>query len=233
MRIKEIAEARVSYGYRRIHVLLLREGWKVNHKRVYRLYKLEGLAMRKKKPRRRHVSGQNRSERSVATARNETWSMDFMSDELFNGNRIRLFTLVDNFTRESPAIEVARSIPARCVIEVLDRVVVNRGLPKTIRVDNGTEFTSKVLDQWAYSNGVKLDFSRPGKPTDNAFIESFNGRVRQECLNENWFLSLADARHKVESWRQEYNNERPHSALAQMAPAQFARIKQIGAEAAG
>ena len=169
----------------------------------------------------------------MATARNETWSMDFMSDELFNGDRIRLFTLVDNFTRESPAIEVARSIPARRVIEVLNRVVNDRGLPKTIRVDNGTEFTSKVLDQWAYSNGVKLDFSRLGKPTDNAFIESFNGRVRQECLNENWFLSLADARHKVERWRQEYNNERPHSALGQMAPAQFARIKQIGAEAAG
>ena len=233
MRIKELAEARVSYGYRRIHVLLLREGWKVNHKRVYRLYKQEGPTMRSKKPRRRHVSGKNRIERPVAVARNETWSMDFMSDELFNGDRIRLFTLVDNFTRESPAIEVSRSIPARRVVEVLDRVAENRGFPKTIQVDNGTEFTSKILDQWAYANGVKLDFSRLGKPTDNAFIESFNGRVRQECLNQNWFLSLADARHKVEKWRQEYNNERPHSALGQMAPAQFARTKLIGAEAAG
>ena len=159
--------------------------------------------------------------------------MDFMSDELFNGDRIRLFTLVDNFTRESPAIEVAKSFPARRVVEVLDRVADERGLPKTIRVDQGTEFTSKVLDQWAYENGVELDCSRPGKPTDNAFIESFNGRVRQECLNENWFLSLADARQKVEIWRREYNNERPHSALGQMAPAQFARTKLIGAEAAG
>ena len=233
MRIRELAEVRVSYGYRRIHVLLLREGWKVNHKRVYRLYRQEGLTMRSKKPRRRHVSGKNRIERPVATTRNETWSMDFMSDELFNGDRIRLFTLVDHITRESPAIEVARSIPARRVVEVLDRVAVNRGLPKTIQVDNGTEFTSKVLDQRAYANGVELDFSRPGKPTDNAFIESFNGRVRQECLNENWFLSLEDARQKVENWRQEYNNERPHSALGQMAPAQFARTKLIGAEAAG
>ena len=159
--------------------------------------------------------------------------MDFMSDELFNGDRIRLFTLIDHFTREGPAIEVARSIPARRVVAVLDRVVDDRGLPKTIQVDNGTEFTSKVLDQWAYVNGVELDFSRPGKPNDNAFIESFNGRVRQECLNENWFLSLEDARQKVENWRQEYNNERPHSALGQMAPAQFARTKLIGAEAAG
>ena len=171
MRIKELAEIRVSYGYRRIHVLLLREGWKVNHKREYRLYNQEGLMMRSKKPRRRHVSGKNRIERPVATTRNETWSMDFMSDELFNGDRIRFFTLVDHFTRESPAIEVARSIPARRVVEVLDRVAVNRGLPKTIRVDQGTEFTSKVLDRWAYANGVELDFSRPGKPTDNAFIE--------------------------------------------------------------
>ena len=126
------------------------------------------------------MSARNRIERSVATARNETWSMDFMSDELFNGDRIRLFTLVDHFTREGPAIEVARSIPARRVVAVLDRVVDERGLPKAIQVDNGTEFTSKVLDQWAYANGVELDFSRPGKPTDNAFIESFNGRVRQE-----------------------------------------------------
>ena len=232
-RIRELAEVRVSYGYKRIHVLLLREGWKVNHKRVYRLYRMEGLAMRTKKPRRRHVSSRNRAEVPAATAPNEIWSMDFMHDELFNGDRLRLLTLVDNFTRVSPWIEVDRSIPASRVVEVLDRVAASRGLPKTIQVDNGTEFTSKILDQWAYANGVELDFTRPGKPTDNAFIESFNGRVRQECLNENWFLSLEDARHKVENWRQEYNNERPHSALGQMAPVQFARTKLIGAEAAG
>jgi putative transposase len=232
-RIRELAEVRVSYGYKRIHVLLLREGWKVNHKRVYRLYRQEGLAMRTKKPRRRHVSSRNRIEVPDATAQNQVWSMDFMSDELFNGDRIRLFTLVDHFTRESPAIEVARSIPARRVVEVLDRIAIERGLPKTIRVDHGTEFTSKVLDQWAYENGVELDFTRPGKPTDNAFIESFNGRVRQECLNENWFLSLADARQKVADWWQEYNNERPHSALGQMAPSRFAETIKLGAEAAG
>jgi putative transposase len=232
-RIKDLAEVRVSYGYKRIHVMLQREGWKVNHKRVYRLYKLEGLAMRTKKPRRRHVASRNRVEAPAATAPNETWSMDFMSDELFNGDRIRLFTLVDNFTRESPVIEVDRSLTGKRVAEVLEWVGYERGLPKTIRVDNGTEFTSKALDQWAYLNGVELDFSRPGKPTDNAFIESFNGRVRQECLNENWFLSLEDARGKVESWRQEYNNERPHSALGQMAPTRFAMAQQAGATAAG
>ena len=213
--------------------MLQREGWKVNHKRVYRLYKLEGLAMRTKKPRRRHVASRNRVEAPAATAPNETWSMDFMSDELFNGDRIRLFTLVDNFTRESPVIEVDRSLTGKRVAEVLEWVGYERGLPKTIRVDNGTEFTSKALDQWAYLNGVELDFSRPGKPTDNAFIESFNGRVRQECLNENWFLSLEDARGKVESWRQEYNNERPHSALGQMDPTRFAMAQQAGATAAG
>jgi len=232
MRIRDLAAARVSYGYRRLHVLLLREGWKVNHKRVYRLYREEGLLMRPKKP-RRHVASRNRSEVPQATAANQTWSMDFMSDELFNGDRIRLLTLVDNFTRVSPCIEVDRSIPAGRVVEVLEKVAAESGLPKTIRVDNGTEFTSKVLDQWAYSNGVELDFTRPGKPTDNAFIESFNGRVRQECLNENWFLSLADARLKVEEWRQDYNNYRPHSALGQMAPARSARARIVGAEAAG
>ena len=158
--------------------------------------------------------------------------MDFVRDELFNGDRIRLLTLVDNFSRVSPWIEVDRSLTGKRVVAVLERIALQHGLPKTIRVDHGTEFTSKAFDQWAYLNGVEIDFTRPGKPTDNAFIESFNGRIRQECLNENWFLSLKDAPTKVEAWRQEYNNERPHSALGQMAPAQFAMARQTGAEAA-
>ena len=232
-RIRELAEIRVSYGYKRIHVLLQREGWKVNHKRVYRLYRLEGLAMRTKKPRRRHVSSVNRVEVPDATAPNQIWSMDFMHDELFNGDRIRLLTLVDNFSRVSPWIEVARSLTGKKVVEVLERIAFQHGLPKTIRVDHGTEFTSKAFDQWAYMNGVEIDFTRVGKPTDNAFIESFNGRLRQECLNENWFLSLEDAREKVEAWRQEYNNERPHSALGQLAPTQFAMARKAGAMVAG
>ena len=226
MRIRDLARARVRYGYRRLHVLLQREGWQVNHKRVYRLYRQEGLMMRPRRP-KRHVSGCRRVEKVTAQRPNESWSMDFMSDELFDGRRIRLLTLVDNFTRESLAIEVAMSIGGQRVVEVLMRVAQERDLPGTIRVDNGPEFTSRILDQWAYLNGVELDFSRPGKPTDNAFIESFNGRFRQECLNENWFLSLEDAREKAESWREHYNRERPHGALGNLAPLEFAAAKMV------
>ena len=223
IRLKDLAQARVSYGYRRLHVLLQREGWAVNHKRVYRLYRQEGLMLRTKKP-KRHVSCQKRMERAAATEADDSWSMDFVSDELFDGRRIRLLTIVDNFTRESLAIKVDASIGGQRVVEVLSRLNHERGRPKTIRVDNGPEFTSKRLDQWAYLNGVELDFSRPGKPTDNAFIEAFNGRLRQECLNENWFLSLEDAREKIESWRRHYNGERPHGSLGNLTPEEFASL---------
>jgi putative transposase len=221
MRIKDIAQARVSYGYRRIHGLLLREGWKVNHKRVYRLYRLEGLMMRPKRP-RRHVSACRRMVRATASYPNESWSMDFMSDALYDGQKIKLLTLVDNFTRESLVIEVADRLGGHGVVAALMQVVQERGLPKSIRMDNGPEFTSRVLDQWAYLNGVELDFIRPGKPTDNALIEAFNARFREECLNESWFLSLEDAREKVDEWRQHYNRERPHGSLGNMPPVEFA-----------
>ena len=148
--------------------------------------------------------------------------MDFMSDELFNGHRIRLLTIVDDFTRESLAIAVDQRLTGGRVAEVLDRICASRGRPQRIRVDNGTEFTSKRLDQWAYLTGVQLDFSRRGRPTDNGLIEAFNGRLRAECLNENWFLSMDDAREKVESWRRHYNGDRPHSALGYLAPDEFA-----------
>jgi putative transposase len=226
IRIRDLAQARVHYGYQRIHVQLRREGWKVNHKRVYRIYKQEGLVMRSKRP-RRHASACRRMEIPTAHRPNESWSMDFMSDELCNGQRIRLLTLVDNFTRESLAIEVDSSMGGQRVVEVLMKVARERCLPGTIRVDNGPEFTSKRLDQWAYFNGVELDFIRPGKPTENAFIESFNGRFRQECLNENWFLSLEDVREKVEEWRLYYNRQRPHSALGNLAPNEFAMAGAI------
>lgn len=152
--------------------------------------------------------------------------MDFMSDQLFDGRRIRLLTLVDNFTRESLAIEVNGHIGGHKVVEVLMQVGEECKFPRTIRVDNGPEFIRKALDQWAYLNGAQLDFSRPGKPTDNALIEAFNGRLRQECLNESWFLSLEDAREKVESWRQHYNVERPHGSLGNMAPSEYALVTE-------
>lgn len=221
IRLKDLAQARVSYGYRRLHILLQREGWEVNHKRVYRLYREDGLQMRPKKP-RRHVTACRRMERAVATELNEGWSMDFMSDELFDGRRIRLLTIVDNFTRESLAIEVGERIGGQRVVEILMQLGKERGLPRTIRVDNGPEFTSKRLDQWAYLNGVALDFCRPGRPMDNGLIEAFNGRLRQECLNESWFLSLEDACEKVEAWRIDYNRERPHGALGNLAPLAYA-----------
>lgn len=219
-RIKELATIRVRYGYRRICVLLKREGWRVNHKRIYRLYRQAELQMRLKPPRRR-VSVKVREESVLAKKRNECWSMDFVTDELFNGRRLRILTIVDNFTRESVGIDVNFYFKGVDVANALEKVSQQRGKPEMIKVDNGPEFISKEVDLWAYSHGVKLDFSRPGKPTDNAFIESFNGRFRQECLNSHWFLSLEDAKIKVEEWRQDYNEIRPHSSLNNQTPKEF------------
>lgn len=224
-RIRDIAAVRVRYGYLRIHVLLRREGWQVNHKRVYRLYCEEGLHLRHKRP-RRHVSAAHRVERPQAGRPNESWSMDFVSDALFDGRRLRALTVIDNYTRESPAIEVGQGITGKQVAELLDRLSKKRGLPDRIFLDNGPEFVSRALDLWAYENGVTLDFSRPGKPTDNAMIESFNGRFRDECLNVNWFLSLEDAKDKIEAWRQDYNGSRPHTSLGDRTPREFARCCQ-------
>ncbi len=221
-RIREIAETRVRYGYRRIHVLLRREGWQVNAKRVYRLYRQEGLQLRNKTPKRK-VSAKLREDRQVATAPNQVWAMDFLSDALFDGTRIRVLTVIDAFTRVSPAIDVRVSYRGADVVATLQRVCRIHGKPKQIRVDNGPEFVSKDLDLWVYLNGVELDFSRPGKPTDNAFVESFNGKFRAECLNQAWFLSLEDARSTCEAWRIEYNELRPHSAIGQKTPADMAR----------
>jgi putative transposase len=225
MRIREIAGTRVRYGYLRVHVLLRREGWQINRKRVYRIYTEEGLQMRRRMP-RRHVSSKRRVERPLAMRANEIWSMDFMSDGLGDGRKIRVLTIVDNFTRESLAGEVSQRFSGHDVVRVLTRISAGRGLPRTIRVDNGPEFISRALDQWAYLNQVELDFSRPGKPTDNALIESFNGRLRQECLYQNWVMSLEEAGRIVEAWRREYNEERPHGSLGNLAPREFARQSQ-------
>lgn len=221
MRIKDIAAVRVRYGFRRIHVLLRREGWQVNHKRVYRLYREEGLTLRTKRPKRR-VAAQHRNVRSTASRLNEAWSMDFVSDALFNGRRFRALTIVDDFSRECLGIFVDQSIKGKDVADTLGFLKLIRGLPKHIRVDNGPEFISKDLDKWAYQNKVTLDYSRPGRPVDNAHIESFNGSFRDECLNAHWFLSLEDARAKIEAWRIEYNDFRPHSSLGNMTPAEYA-----------
>jgi putative transposase len=222
MRIREIAAVRVRYGYKRIHILLRREGWQVNHKRVYRLYCQEGLNLRRKQIRKR--TGRNlRLIRQDAQGINDCWSMDFASDGLFNGRRFRVLSVVDIFSRECLGIEVNQGIRGQDVVTVLDQIKAIRGVPRSIRCDNGPEFVSKVLDRWAYENQVALDFSRPGKPTDNAFAESFIGSLRDECLNVNWFLSLQDARDKIESWRMDYNEYRPHSSLGNRTPCDYAR----------
>ena len=219
-RIEEIAAARVRYGFWRIYVLLRREGWAVNHKRVYRLYKQAGLNLRSKRPRRRKAAA-HRMERPQLSAPNQSWSMDFVSDALFDGRKLRALTVVDNFTRESLAIHVGQSLRSVDVVEIVERLRRERGAPARIQTDNGSEFASIPMDRWAYEHGVVMDFSRPGKPTDNPFVESFNGSFRDECLNAHWFLSLEDAREKIESWRHDYNHFRPHSALGDLTPAQF------------
>lgn len=221
-RIKEITSTRVHYGYRRVHVMLRREGWRDNHKRVYRLYRAEGLSLRLKRP-KRNKSARLRQPRMQSHAPNQVWSMDFVSDALFDGRRLRALTVIDHFTRECLAIEVGQSLKGEDVAAVMARLIATRGVPKSIKVDNGSEFAGRVMDRWAYEHRIELDFSRPGRPTDNASVESFNGRFRQECLNEHWFLSLVDARSKIEEWRRFYNEVRPHSGIGWATPAEFAR----------
>jgi putative transposase len=217
LRLRDPAAARVRYCYRRRHVPLQREGWAVNHKRVYRLYRLEDLSLRLK-PTRKRVSGR-RGPQPAATRPNECWSLDFMADRLFDGRRCRVLTTVDTVTRESPAIEADVSLPGTRAVEALDRLASTHGTPEALSVDNGPEFTSKVLDEWAYRHGVRLEFNRPGKPTDHAFVESFTGHVRAGCLDRHWFLSLEEARAVIEAWRVDSNTERPHRALRQQTPA--------------
>ena len=187
-RIKEICETRVRYGYRRVHVLLRREGWRINQKRTRRIYNELGLQLRNKTPKRR-VKAKLREDRKVATQPNETWAMDFVHDQLATGTKLRVLTVVDIFSRYAPVIDPRLSYRAEDVVQTLERACAKVGYPRTIRVDQGSEFVSRDLDLWAYVRGVTLDFSRPGKPTDNAYIEAFNGRFRTECLNTHWFMS--------------------------------------------
>jgi len=189
----------------------------VNAKRVYRLYRELGLQLRNKTPKRR-VRAKLRNDRCSATRSNETWAMDFVHDQLATGRKLRVLTILDIFSRFSPALEPRFNFSGADVVRVLEGVCKEVGFPATIRVDQGSEFVSRDLDLWAYQRGVTLDFSRPGKPTDNAFIESFNGKFRAECLNAHWFMTLDDARRKCEAWRRDYNEERPHSAIGNKVP---------------
>jgi putative transposase len=227
-RIHELAAARVRFGYRRILMLLNREGWKVGKKRVYRLYREEGLVLRRKRP-WRHVSSEHRQARTPAQRPNDVWSMDFVADQLADGRKIRALTVLDLYTRECLEIAVGYRLRSEHVVAVLKHLHRERGLPKRIDCDNGSEFISGQMDLWAYSHGVKLDFSRRGKPTDNAMIESFNGRLREECLNTHWFESLEDAQRKIDQWRWDYNEHRPHRSLKGLTPREYASKVKKGA----
>jgi putative transposase len=227
-RIRELAMARPRFGYLRLHILLRREGWQVNHKRIHRLYRLEGLQLRLRVRRRKHCALQ-RGTVPAATGPNERWSMDFVHDGMIDGRSFRVLTVVDQWSRESPLLEARFGFSGQAVAEALDRRVAVYGAPRSITVDHGTEFTSKALEEWAWRRGVKLDFIRPGKPTDNGYIESFNGRFRDECLNMHQFHSLDDARAKCEAWRIDYNQYRPHSALGHLTPSEYAMTRQVTA----
>ena len=216
----------MRFGYRRLTAMLVREGMAANHKRVYRLYREEGLAMRIRQRRRIRCSGVVTG--PAATRPNHRRSMDFVSDCVSTGKAIRMLTIVDDCTRECPAIEVHTSLGGLRVRRVLDRIAGERGLPEAIVLDNGPEFRGRALAAWSEERGVRLEFIQPGKPVQNAFVESFNGRLRDECLNANWFTSLSDARRKIESWRQDYNEQRPRSSLHYLPPAEFARTAVAG-----
>jgi len=225
VRLRELAETRRRFGYRRLQILLQREGWQVNHKRVFRLYAEEKLSLRRKRGRKRSTVRQPLPE---PTAVNQVWSMDFMTDAFSSGRRFRTLNVVDDYTRECVTIEVDTSIGGVRVVRVLEKLKKERGLPRQIRSDNGAEFLSRAVDQWAFEQGLQWHTIQPGRPMENSYIESFNGRFRDECLNENWFIDLADARHRIEQWRQDYNQRRPHSSLNYLTPAEFAALSTVG-----
>jgi putative transposase len=221
MRIREIAQTRVRYGYRKILVLLRREGWEVGKSLMQRLYGEEGLGL-KQRPKRRRRAAEHARERVRVTEANQVWSLDFMADQLTDGRRFRVLTIVDVYTRESLAVEAGASLKGTDVVEVLNQIRAQRGAPKMLFCDNGSEFSSQIMDLWAYQNRVKINFSRPGKPTDNAYIETFNKTLRTECLDAHWFGTVAEAGETLEAWRQEYNESRPHRALGERTPNEFA-----------
>jgi putative transposase len=219
-RLRELALQRPRFGSPRLTVVIRREFGSINHKRVERIYKEEKLQVpvRRKRYRRRTIRP---VPLLVPTQANERWSIDMMSDSLADGRRFRMLNIVDDFSRECVAIEVDTSLPGARVVRVLERLSETRSLPKTIVTDNGPEFTSKAMLLWSEERDVRLYFIEPGKPSQNAFVESFNGKCRDECLNENWFYGLEDAREKIEKWRVDYNTQRPHRALRQLTPFEY------------
>jgi putative transposase len=218
-RLIALAEERRRFGYPRLHTLLRREGFKVNRKLVYRLYREAGLKLRSK--RKKGGMSAPRAKQQAATWMNDRWSMDFVSDTLGEGRTIRVLTIVDDYSKLCPAIEVDTSISGQRVSRVLDRAIELHGKPRTIVMDNGPEFTSVALDRWAHARGIALHWIEPGKPTQNAYVESFNGRLRDECLNQHYFENLPDARGLIEAWRQDYNRIRPHMSLGGRSPEDF------------
>ena len=221
MRIREIAQARPRFGYHRVYILLRREGWRVNLKRLRRWYRLEGLQVRLRVRKQRHRA-LHRGAVPAPTGLQPRWRMDFVHDPLADGRFVRVLTVVDQWSRLSPILEVVQRVTGEDVATVRDRLSERGGLPRSITVDHGTEFTSQALDAWAYRRGVALDFTRPGKPTDNSHIESFNARLREECLNMHQFQSLAHATAVVEAWRIDYHEQRPHGSLGLLTPAEYA-----------
>jgi putative transposase len=218
-KIIEIAHQRRRFGCPRIHLMLRRKGLLINHKRTERIYREEGLSLRKRK--RRKTAAQTRIILPAPQRPNERWSMDFVADSIVSGRRFRALVIVDDYTRECPAIEVNTSLGGTRVVQVLERLYETRGLPEVITTDNGPEFTGKALDEWSYRRGVKLNFIRPGKPIENAYAESFIGKLRDECLNENWFISLKHARDIIQGWRIDYNEGRPHTSLRGLTPREY------------
>jgi len=221
-RLRELAGQRKRFGSPRLHIMLKRENLVVNHKRTEKIYREEGLALRRK--RRRKGAAGIRVVMPSAMRPNEHWSMDFVSDSIVTGRRFRALTIVDDYSREYPAIEVDTSLGGARVVSVLERLSETRGLPEAITIDNGPEFAGKALDEWAYRKGVKLNFIRLGKPIENTYAESFNGKLRDECLNTNWFLNLKHAKDVIEEWRKDYNQVRPHSSLKNMTPLEYANM---------
>ena len=223
-KLRKLAMERPRFGYRRLHILLRRAGEIVNHKRIYRLYRLEGLTVRIK--RRKRLAASPRLAPRSPNGIGQRWSMDFVCDHTAEGLRFRVLTLVDDFSRRSPGLLVERSIGGGRVVRFLEELARVNGYPETIVIDNGPEFVSNALDQWAHSHNVQLHFIRPGRPVENAFIESFNGKFRDECLNANWFHSLEHTREIVSEWLEDYNERRPHSSLGGLTPTEFERAQE-------